>query len=283
MVRIIAGLGATITHTFYSDGVATNPSPDTATIGITRDDGTVLVAPGAGTTDTGTGTVSYTLTPAQTASLDLLTVDWSATFGSQSQVFTDYVEIAGGSLFNVAEARALTPLNDTATYTLAKILAARALVEEAIEDTCGVAFVPRYARETVSGTNTRTVVVTRPRVTTLRFINRDGVALSVAELATIVPNDAGVLDYPAGWMWGASNYEIAYEHGYRRPPARIKQAALTLARSWLVDGPLDDRTTAFTTPDGTFTLSTPGMRGSIFGIPEVDATVRQYDERAMVA
>lgn len=283
MVRIIAGRSATITHTFYSDGVATNPTPDAATIGITRDDGTTLVAAATGTTDTGTGTVSYTLTPTQTATLDVLTVRWTATFGSQSQVFTDYVEIVGDCLFSIAQARALTPLNDTTTYTLAKLLNVRTLVEEAIEDSCGVAFVPRYRREAIAGTNTTTVVVSQPRVTALRSVTLDGVALSVASLATVVPNDAGVLYYPAGWAWGASNYDIAYEHGYPRPPARITQAALTLARSWLVDGPLDDRTTAFTTPDGTFALSTPGMRGSIFGIPEVDAAVRQYDERAMVA
>lgn len=282
MQRIARGHSATLTHTFYVDGVATDPAPDSATVTITADDGTVLVAAQVAT-NTGTGTVSYTLTPTHTALLDVLTVQWTATFGTQSQVFTDYVEIVGGFLFSIAEARALAPLNSTTSYPVARIIDVRTVAEQAIEDACGVAFVPRFARELLSGTQTRKLIVTQPRVRVLRFVRRDGVAFAVGELATVRADDAGILDHPGGWIWGAENYEVAYEHGYTYPPGRIKQAALTLARSWLVDGPMDERTTAFTTPDGTFTLSTPGLRGAVFGIPEVDAAINAYDERAMVA
>lgn len=282
MQRIARGNSATLTHTFYVDGVATNPTPDAATVTITGDDGTAIVT-AQSATDTGTGTASYTLTPAQTATLDILTVSWTATFGSQSQTFTDYVEIVGGFLFSVAEARALAPLSSTTSYPIARIVDVRTVVEEAIEDACGVAFVPRYKRELLSGTQTRSLIVEQPRVRSVRVVKRDGVALVAGDLATISVDDAGILDYPGGWIWGAGNYDVAYEHGYTYPPGRIKQAALTLARSWLVDGPMDERTTAFTTPDGTFTLSTAGMRGAVFGIPEVDAAVNAYDHRAMVA
>lgn len=280
MQRVARGNSVTLSHTFYVDGIPTDPTPDTATVTIVRDDGTPIVT-AAPATEAGTGIVTYTLAPAQNPSVDLLTATWTATFGAQSQVFTDMVEVVGGFLFGIAEARAMTPLDNDVTYPTQRILDVRTLVEEAIEDACGVAFVPRYRRERVSGTGTHKIVVTQPRVSAVRAVTFNGAVL--VDVGTIVGDDAGVLDYPAGWMWGAENYDITYEHGYPYPPARIHQAALVLARSWLVDGPMDERTTAFTTPDGTFALSTPGMRGSIFGIPEVDAAVKQYDERAMVA
>ena len=50
-------------------------------------------------------------------------------------------------LFTVAQARAMSPLADTVKYSTQKIIDARTLVETALEDACGVAFVPRYRRE----------------------------------------------------------------------------------------------------------------------------------------
>jgi hypothetical protein len=67
--RIVRGRSATLTHTFYSDAAATDPSPDVTTVTITRADGTAVVT-AAATTEAGTGVVTYTVTPAQTALLD---------------------------------------------------------------------------------------------------------------------------------------------------------------------------------------------------------------------
>jgi hypothetical protein len=129
--RIVRGRSATLTHTFYSDATATDPSPDTTTVTITRADGTAVVT-GAAATEAGTGVVTYTVTPAQTALLDRWTVTWTATFGGQSQPFVSYVEVAGDVLFSLAEARAVAPLNNTTTYTTAAIVAMRTSVEQAI-------------------------------------------------------------------------------------------------------------------------------------------------------
>lgn len=275
--RIQRRTPGTVSQQWYEDGIAVDPG--VVTVGITTGDGTALVAPGTATTGTAAGPRSFSITTLHSAQLDWLEITWtSATKGT----ITSTLEVVGGFLFTIAEARALTPLNNATAYTSAAIAAMRTRVEQSIEDSCGVAFVPRYMRERVDAVQGRALIVSQPRVTTVRSVLRDGVALTAGELATIVPNDAGILDYPSRWLW-ANYYDVAYEHGYARPPARITQAALTLARSWLVDGPLDDRTTSFTTPDGTFALSTPGMRGSVFGIPEVDATIARYDERAMVA
>src|SRR4051812_24613083 len=108
MERIVQGRSATLAQTFQSNGIFTDPSPDTATVTITRDDGTTVVS-GATATDAGTGQVTYTVTPAQTALLDGWTVTWTATFGGQAQTFKQRVEVAGDVLFSVADALAVAP------------------------------------------------------------------------------------------------------------------------------------------------------------------------------
>lgn len=274
MLRIVQGLSATLQHTFYVDGVATDPSPDSATVTITRDDGTAVVT-GAATTNTGTGTVSYTLTPAQTATLDRLTVGWTATFSGQSQTFSEVVEVAGGVLFTLAQARALKPLDNTTDYPTARIVEARTMVETALEDACGVAFVPRYERRLVSG-NGRSVLMLVPRLRAIRSVSIDDADIGVTATGTIRVLPTGEAYYPAWWDVGIGNLSVAFEHGHDYPPPRVSQAALLWTRSFLVRGPIDDRTTQMTTDDGTSILSVPGQRGAWVGIPEVDAVIQQY-------
>jgi hypothetical protein len=278
MQRIVQNLGATLTHTFYMDGVATDPSPATATVTITRDDGTIVVA-AQPATRTGVGVFTYTLTPAQTALLDILSVGWTATFGGQPQTFVDIVEVAGGVLFTLAQARALSPLNNTTTYTTAKLVEARTLVESALEDACGVAFVPRYARSTFNGSG-RSTILLPPMVRAIRSATIDGATVAAPYLATMRMLSTGELYYPSIWTSGFANYELAYEWGYDYPPPRVSQAALTWAKNWLVKGPIDERWTNMTTEDGTYAMSTPGMRGANSGLPEVDQVIHEYGLRA---
>lgn len=282
MQRIVKGLSATLQHTFYVDGVATNPTPDTATVGITRDNGTVLVASGTAATEAGTGVVTYTLTPAQTALLDILTVSWTATFGGQSQTFPDTVEVAGGVLFAIADARALSPLNDAVKYTTQRIVTARTVAEGRLESRCAVAFVPRYARDFFDGTG-GTALMLPPRTTAIRSVKVDGVA--VTDISGIRLARTGRASWSSGWASGDSNYEIAYEHGFNDGVMRMEAGvhALTLAKHHLVHGPIDDRATNVVTEDASFALATPGMRGSYFGLPDVDAFVNHANLNVAVA
>lgn len=281
MQRIVQGLSATLSHTFYVDGVATNPSPDAATVTITRDDGTAVVT-AAAATEAGTGIVSYTVTPTHTALLDTWEVAWTATFGALPQTFTDIVEVAGGVLFTLAQARALKPLDSLTAYTTAQIAEARTMVETALEDACGVAFVPRYAKSTFSGSGTSTMLLP-PRVRAIRSASNEGVAVSAPYLATMRMLSTGELYYPSIWGAGFANYEIAYEWGYDAPPPRVSQAALLWAKAWLTKGPIDERWTSMTSEDGTYALSTPGMRGANSGLPEVDQTIHEYSLRVGIA
>jgi hypothetical protein len=280
MLRIVRGLSATLSHTFYVDGVATDPSPDTATVTITRDDGTAVVT-GAAATNAGTGVVTYTLTPAQTATLDILTVAWTATFGGQAQTFTDVVEVAGGVLFTVAQALATDGLS---AKTAAQITEKRTLVEELLENACGVAFVPRYGKTTISG-NGRSTIMLPPRTTAIRSVTLDGVSIGATALATIKVLASGEVYYPSWWTAGYANYEIAYEHGYSDGPERMAagDAALTWAKMLLLSGPIDDRATGTATEFGNITLATPGMRGSVSGIPSVDQFIQSYNLSVCVA
>lgn len=283
MLRILKSVPRTIYQTFEDDGVATDPTPATVTVTVTRDDGTVLVA-ALPATRVSAGKFGYTLTPAQTALLDTLTLTWeSPNLGT----LTNTAEIVGGFLCTISEARALLPLSDPVKYTTNAIVAERTRVEQALENACGVAFVQRYRREKVSGRTTRTahVVLQRPRVTAIRSVKLDGIAVSASELAAIVPSRAGVIYNPSGWAAGHGNYDIAYEHGYTAADevGEANQAALMLLRNWLVKGPIDDRTTQYANEHGQFTMSTPGRGGSRFGIPVVDAFVDAHQLHASVA
>jgi hypothetical protein len=288
MERIARARSSTLTHTFYVDGVATNPTPDTATVTVTRADGTALYT-NAATTDAGVGAFSFTLTPTDTALLDRLTVGWTATFGNQLQTVNRTVEVAGDFLFAIIEAQAIKLGNTTlgSQFTVAKIVEMRTLVEMALEDACGVAFVPRYERERVSADGYH-LRVKWPKVRAVRSASHtatDGTtitALTSTELASVVGTPGG-LYYPNRWTTGWSNMTVGYEHGYDTPPPRISRAGLLLTKRWLLEGPVDDRATSLSTDDGTFLLVTPGMRGAMFDLPEVNAAVQQYDHRPVFA
>jgi hypothetical protein len=283
--RIVQSRGATLTHTFYSDGTATNPSPDSATIGITHDDGTVLVAAGTSTTDTGTGTVTYTLTPTQTAALDILKVTWTATFGGQSQGFVDYVEIRGDVLFTVADARTIKPLDSVTSYPTAMIVAARILAETALEEACVVPFVPTYFKCTLDGNGKTDILlpITRPLTITSATIN--GTAITVSDIDLY---DTGALYFGTGWTLGLrasrQNIVITGTHGYAAPPPRVSRACLLLAKRFLVDSPVSDRATSLTTQDGTTQfLVTAGVRQAMTDLPECNACVDIYGVRRAYA
>jgi hypothetical protein len=282
--RIAQGRSATLTHTFYSDGVAADPIPDSATYTITRADGTTLATGSA--TEAGTGKVTVTLTPAQTALLDTLTVTWTATFGGQSQSFADKVEVAGEFLFSLAEARALAPLDDTVKYPTAALVAMRTTVEEAIELEYGTAVVPRYTLEPRRMRDG--MIVTRTPLRALRSLSYTtaGVttAYTSAQLAALTLEDWAIT---GAWGWGCrtSQVTVGYEYGLDTPPGRLRQAAVRLARQWLVSGPVDDRALGAASPDGNFSfgLATPGRGGSVFGLPELDSIVMSSPYRVMVA
>jgi hypothetical protein len=116
-----------------------------------------------------------------------------------------------------------------------------------------------------------------PRTTVIRSATVGTTALTAGDLALLTYSPTGLV---SGYSWtcGVSNIVVGYEHGWASPPQRITRAALMLTKAWLVSGPVDDRTTVLSSPESgiTATLAVPGRGGSIFGLPEVDATCQQY-------
>jgi hypothetical protein len=259
----------TLSQQWYEDGAVVDPG--TVTVGITRADGTVLVAAGAATTGSGTGARTYNLTTTHTALLDRLTVTWTSTLKG---TLLSYVEVVGGFWFSLAELRAIRGLTDTTDYPTSDLAAMRTTVEDAIEEYTG-ALVPRYAYQTVSGVSGQPIRLSKPYVRTIRSVTVDGTALSVSQIAALRLS-GGMLSGNT-WTSGFRNVSVGYEHGCDTPPQRVRRAALLLAKVWLINGPVDDRTNTFTsTEGGTYSLVTPGRAGSLFGVPEVDAAVMDH-------
>jgi hypothetical protein len=288
--RVQQGLAVTVYADFLRDGVGENPSPDSATVTVTRGStGTVLYTDAAAVDiDDPAGRFGFTLSPTDTALLDTLTLDWTVTFDDVEQTARTVVEVVGGFLFSVAEARALPPLNNTATYSTDRILEYRTLAEQTIEDLCERAFVPRYRQETLDGSGTNGLMLSRPDLRSIRSVATTSAGVStpysVDDIALLALNPSGIVhSYGATWASGYSNITVGYEHGTDHPPARIKQAALLLARSWLVKGPIDDRATGQVVGDVSFGLVVPGRNGSYTGLPEVDAAIDQYSLHTGVA
>ena len=139
----------------------------------------------------------------------------------------------------------------------------RTRVEQALEDACGVAFVPRYGQEVFRGT-------LPPRVAVLRHVTQDDVALEpLPEITDLALLQGRVI--------------VGYEHGHIVPPERVRQAAMLLAKQWLTPTAVDDRAITMSNDTGTYSLFQAGVRGHVFSIPEVQATVDMYSETVMVA
>jgi hypothetical protein len=274
--RIQQRTPGTLSQQWYEDGAAVDPG--TVTLAITRADGTVLVAAGAATSGTTTGPRTYNLTATHTALLDTLTVTWTSTLKG---TLVSYVEVVGGFLFSLAEARALSPLSDPVAYTTADLVDARTGVEQAIEQAAGVAFVPRYALERYSGNGSCSLQLKRPLPSTVRSGTIAGVALTAGQLADLALSVSGeVYSTMVTWSWGRSNVVVGYEHGFADPPVEIRRAALLLAKMWLTErrSPIDDRAITFNAgaDGGTYSLAVPGRNGSYFGHPDVDAAIDRY-------
>lgn len=270
--RYLKDTAATPSVTFYEDGAAVDPG--TVTVTVTREDGTAL-ATGASTSGSGAAARTYSLTAAShTGSLDFLRLDWeSATKGT----LTTYVEIVGGFLFTLATARTIEPLDDPSTYSTAELITARTLAETALEEACGVAFVPRYARERLDG-NGDVDLLLKPRPLTIASASVDGTALTAGELADLELYDDGRLYNPLSWTAGRRNVEVKYTHGYAWVPPRVGRACLLLTKRFLVDTPISDRATSVSSPETGMVqyLVTAGVRDAVFDIPECNAVVSQY-------
>jgi hypothetical protein len=290
LVRVLRTASVTLTHTFTVDEAPTDATGN-VTATLKRLDGT-LVNTATASHPGQAGVYTYTLPPQ--ALLDILTLDWSCTLGGSSILSVrDQVEIVGGFLFSPAEARAAHKqlLDNHSTWPTVGLATKAVLVEQECERICRQAFVPRFARAALSGTNSPMVGIpqTFPHtmLRTLRAVSVDGVAWAAPDVAAVGLSDTGVLTRPGGAIWpaGFRNIVVEYEHGWDLPPDEgIRDAAILRLRSRLTaaSSGIPDRAQSFSVADGgVYRLSTPGPDRT--GIPDVDAVYARWTRQRRTA
>lgn len=275
MQRVLVGTGASAEVTFYLNGTPTDTdSPPTYRVlnGESEE-----VAAGTGTPTGSPGVYTASLGAAGDQ-LDNLTVEWSATVGGNAATLTQLVEVVGGHIFSIADARRVRPFSSEEAWPEPLLRDMRVLVEQALEDACGRAFVPRYARERIDGWG-RELVLGFPDVRRLRKLTVDGTPLTADELAEVIVTPEGTLYRPSGFPEGRANIEAVYEHGMSAAPGRVPLAAIKVLRQLAVDSPVSDRAVSLTNEDGTYSsFVVAGVRGAAFSVPEANAVVSHYRE-----
>lgn len=257
----------------------------TVTVTVTTEKG-VQIASGSATHQAGPTDPEgfYTFQLAPQTQLNRLTVAWSGTWAATAQTVRTYVEITGGRLFSVGEARAYRDqqLADTDQYSDDAIREAHDRIADDFQNACGTPFFPRYEHEFLSADRRGVGTLWLPWKRPLSLISMtvNGTVLSAPELAEIVLESTGRMSRTAGWSFSLApnTVEVEWERGYQYPPEPIKRAALALAHYELVSSEITDRMVSFANDLGTVRLSTPGPNAPT-GIPLVDATLTRYDER----
>lgn len=281
--QVLRGAAATLSWQYLDqDGEAADPG--VVTVGVTRADGTVVVAAGAATAGTGDDPRTVTLTAAQTASLDLLVATWTRT--ADSTTHTTTIEIVGGYYFTISQLRAREPsLADEQKYVTDDLQALRREIEGEFEAITEVAFVPRYTRQRVDGSGCGHVLLPTThirRIVAVAELNSDGTTaytwtagevgnIRVAEVTGKVYSPAR--DFPSG----GQNLVVAWEHGYDRAPADIVQAAMLRLRHRATRprSAVPDRASTFQVEGGNvYRLDQAGRHKT--GIPDVDAVLDRY-------
>lgn len=278
--RILRGKPATLTLTYLdSDGAAAAP-PGTTTVGVTREDGTVLVAAGTATTASG-NLRTVDLTATQTARLDVLTATW--TDGTWTE--TTRHEVVGGYLCTVEEIRNQRNLElNTAKFPNDLLIDARTW----FEDLCarhvkGTSFVRRYQRDTFKGESTGTVLLSKMLPRSIIAVSESGTALTSTDWEDWQLDDSGkltrntdVFDPPTPTV-AQRNISIAYEYGFDSPPADLKEAALVAIRSKVLSDRqgLPSREVSVMNEIGIVRLGQPGA-DTPTGIGFVDEVLNDY-------
>lgn len=272
--QVQTGFTATIEARFYADGVLADDGAPT--IGITRADGTVLVAPGTATTSGGIGIRRYTL-PAQ-AEVNLLKATWTGA----TQTVVTWVEIVGDILYTLAALRAVKVAGtlafaDTTLFPNQTLLDRRAEVTDDFEKRTGWSFIPRFARQTLDGDGRSELILDHLKCSKLLSVTVDGVAQTLSDF---VLDRSGVLTWTNGRFPTTKRQNVVVEvvHGWDRPPAVISSAGLARTAMLLQPSQFNGAVTV-TTPDGaSYQYSQAGQSFAgggrrYYGQPDVDAVL----------
>ena len=268
--HIVAATAATISFQVVDQhGDAADPG-GAVTVTVTSSDGTAMHTDQA-TAGVGSDPRTFTLTRANTATVDQLTATWSL---SGVVLGSTVVDIIGGPLISRADFVAREPKRSDVSD--AAFRAARREVTDLLYRTCHRSFVPRFSVERIhvgSHRHYRGHDVLSLRYPNLRRVawarDEDG---NTIDVSSVPPSDgplAVLLDthWPCGWV------TIGYEHGYASPPEDLRGAVAAHIAANIVEGSssLSPRAQSTTTPLGTTSfVPIAGYGKAITGIPHVD-------------
>ena len=282
--RILRGTRADIWLATYLDGVPTAPVTPVPTVSVTNQDGTVI-ASGDAVISADNKRLEFTLTAAQTAEANQLTATWSDVIMGSDPAFdaTTYHEVCGDVLFTLPEARNHENgvMKNATTFANSLILEARDRIWDEFESILEYTLGGRVSEATISGDGLGDIILTRSHVHSVRAISTryNGVwtAFTADELADVFSTKQGrlVRETLGYWPIGEANIRVTYEAGDVPIHRALKRAALVVLRDQLNRSDLPSRATSQTSEMGTFQLSTPGLRGAHFGIPEVDVVLNR--------
>lgn len=256
----------TLSRTFTSDDDV-SPADGVVSVSVARLDGTVV---SSGTATAAGSTYSYVF-PGRDV-LDTLTVTWSLAIGGDPIVIdSDVIEVVGAFYFSIAQGRDVdSALANIVKYPKAKMVNVRAQVEEECERITGQAWVPRFARVTLSGNDRGVLALPNTMIRTLRSVSSNGAAqaidgLSAADVGTLT---RGARSATNVWPRGSNNIVAEYEHGHDRPNPDILRAALLRFKSLALEGKsaLADRA------ERTVTVDAQTGGSVVYGSPQVDKT-----------
>jgi hypothetical protein len=198
--------------------------------------------------------------PAADLDIDTYSAVWAVTVSGVAEEYETHFEIVSDVYFEPYEFRAAVPSLDTA-ITDTDIEDIRTAVEDTFERSARRAFVPRRARETITGDGSRLYELEHPSVRELVSVTVDGTVVTATLRAS------GFIELPYA-TYGA--IAVEYLHGMWPSPPQLKRLAIIYAESLIGAFAVDARATGQQTEYGYIRYSVAGRDGAT-GIPEVDA------------
>lgn len=262
-MRVLTGRPLRLTHAFLDEE---DPVTGIASVSVTLTglDGTEVTASASLNAD------SWEVTfPAQP--LGEYRVTWAADNGWTD---TTTVEVVGSVLFTIPAARNSDDyLRSAEDFPAGEMVEYREVVEREFQRITGRSFTTRVRTLIFKGDGTGEYYALTPDAQAIESVTVDGVAQTGWEVSRL-----GRLAAPNLIPEGAE-VVARVRYGFATPPPDVARAGMVRLRHLLAaeSSAIPDRATTWQPEEGgTFRLATPGMGNSYTGIPEVDATLKDY-------
>jgi hypothetical protein len=191
--------------------------------------------------------------------------------------------VADPEYFTLAEFRALPDMDNTTTYTEAKVLAEAAAVTAIIERECQTSFIARTVTDERHDGGCHELILAKPYVLSVTSATENGTA--VTDTLRVKKNGV-MLRYATGsytpkvWLSGFDNVTVSYQAGYSATvPTDLKTAAMQATRYRLITkaaaSSMNERATSITNEFGNINLLVANADHP-FGLPDADSVIVGY-------